>query len=264
MANFRPFKKFKNKLNKFSDFFGVQLFLLKLVGISIDLKSSKLTKKRSKALIKQVQIFCTIIYVVHVISASTYLFLVDVQVEEKVKAAINVLTSFEVFFKITFLVINAKEIKKILRKLQRINKIKWSENQYLIRKANVILVYAKATIISGALFYLISILTTLSNFFIGGKWVAVHPNHLWYPFNDQDMSFYVPICFYHFCFFVIFLSCYVAIDALILIIIIFINQQYQQIANEFMSPTSLDGAELKNLVDQQCRITRYEMKFFGD
>ena len=264
MAHFRPFRKLKNKLSEFTDFFSVQFFLLKLVGITFDLQSSRLKLKRVKSINWAVLSFCLTIFVVDVSAAWIYLIFTEAEIEAKTKTAINVLTSFEVLAKMVCLVFNSDKIKSILRKLQKINEIKWSENEYLIKKTNVILVYAKVTIISGALFYLISILSTLNKYFIEGKWVAIYINHLWYPFNDQDMSFYVPVSLFHLCFHVIFMSCYVAIDALILIIIVFINQQYQQIANKFMSPTSLDGAELKNLVDQQCCITRYEMNFFGE
>ena len=231
MARFRPFQKIKNKLNEFSDFFNVQFFLLKLVGITFDLQSSKLKIKKAKPINITVLLFCLIIYVVDMSAVWIYLVFIEAEIEEKTKTTINILTGFEVFAKMSCLVFNLDKIKRILKKLRKINDIKWSENQYLIKEANFVLVYAKFTIICAVLFYFIPILTTLSKYFIEGKWVATYIKHLWYPFNDQDISFYVPLNLFHLCFHVIFISCYVASDAMILIILIFINQQFQFISD---------------------------------
>lgn len=259
MIQLRPFKMFKNKLLTFPDFFRVQFLLFRLVGINFDVKSPR-PKKKTKTFNKHLLTTCLIIYLVDVSSVCIFLLSSNSEIEVKSKTALNFLVSIEVFAKMFALITNIEKIKKILRRLKKMNDINSIDNQYLIKETNVILVFVKFTICGAVLFYFIPLLTTLNTYWTEGKWLAIYTNHLYYPFDAQEMRAFFPVSLFHLCFHTIFMSCYSATDALILVILIFINQQYLLIANKFKSEASLNGEEFKQLVDQHCKVTRFVLK----
>ena len=101
-------------------------------------------------------------------------------------------------------------------------------------------------------------MVTFANFARTSKWEAVYVNKLWYPFDEHDPRLFAPVCILHMYQVIIYMVYFTATDAMILMVIIQINQHFNSIAIKMSIISSTE--EIKSLVERYCRAS--ELKRF--
>lgn len=147
---------------------------------------------------------------------------------------------------------NSSKILKILKDLKYLfDDQKLEPNFYLLRNARIIHIYSIFLIFATFMLTMLPILVSLVKFIVSGHWPKVFPTEAWYPFDPVD--YYVPIYMFHVLAFGSYASCGLATEAMLLMILNYINQQFRYISMELSA--SKRHKNLNDLIEKHCFMT---------
>lgn len=241
--------RFQHDLTNFQDFFSFQLKLFKYVGFRVDdiqLKYHRINK--------MYLYLCVVFLIFYDFCIFMYILMLDGKIEDKLSALFTFTSTLEVLMKIVSVHRSSKKIQKLLEDLREIADFEWTPKDDWVKEANMILCYGKFAISSAGLFFLVTVLVTFGKSLADLRWEAVYVNKLWYPLDEQNPIFFVPVCLFHMIHATIYMIYFTASDITILMVMIHINRQFDLIAGKMSSIKNSE--EVKLLVERHCSTTK--------
>lgn len=247
-------KFIKRNCTDFDDLFRIFFKFSKLVGLRLKVDESIDQNRMWSLLNKVYSAFCVSALLIYLVLNILSLILLQPAFQDKFELSVIITGTVEVLLKILFIYLNYEKYLRILKDLKSyFDPQRMKENpddQYLNKYTRPIFLYG---IMQGTVAFfssVIPIITTFINYFITTKWIGLMPDRLWYPFNPAN--YYIPLYAaetFMRCCFLILLS---AGDCILLLILANINQQFQQLRDDFAELK--DGSQVKKLVERHCRL----------